>query len=704
MLCKIGKSILVVLLIAGVLSSGLILIRPSTTQAAFGDRITISNNQFYAGGQRIWINGANTPWHNWNDFGGNFDYNWWDNHFQELRNNGINATRIWITCSGEVGINIDSNGYVSGATSAHWSHLDSLFQIAQNRGVYIMATLMSFDHFKNTYSTYQRWRNWINSDSNIDSYVNNYLIPFLNRYKNNPYLWSIDLMNEPDWAYEESAISWDRLQMYFAKAGRAIHENSQVLVTVGLAMPKYNGSACGGCQGNKVSDSALQAKVNDPDARLDFYSSHWYPWEYQYWSSPYHKTPSEYGIATDKLNMVGEMPANGVYNSSGQLLLTTTQAYENAYQKGWEGVMAWTSNGVDSNGSLTQLGPATRAFRDSHYDLVFPGGGSSTNTPPPATNTPTPVSGGLVIYDDATAWDNWSWSATVNLNNASPVYAGSKSVAVTLTSAWGALSLRKSPVVSTGGYDRITFWIHGGSGGTRQLKFFTQSQDSGGESSSVNVDAPAGTWTQVTIPLSSLGNPTQIARIILQDRTGASQPVFYVDEIRLVSGSNPTATPAPTNTPTPAPTNTPTPVSGGLVIYDDATTWDNWSWSATVNLNNASPVYAGSKSVAVTLTSAWGALSLRKSPAVSTGGYGRITFWIHGGSGGTRQLKFFTQSQDSGGGSPSVNVDAPAGTWTQVTIPLSSLGNPTQIARIILQDRTGASQPVFYVDEIKLIP
>jgi hypothetical protein len=34
--------------------------------------------------------------------------------------------------------------------------------------------------------------------------------------------------------------------------------------------------------------------------------------------------------------------------------------------------MAWTSNGVDSNGGMTQLAPATQAFRNNHFSLVFP--------------------------------------------------------------------------------------------------------------------------------------------------------------------------------------------------------------------------------------------------------------------------------------------------------------------------------------------
>ena len=92
--------------LAGVLSA----------RAGFGDRITISGTEFRAGADRIWINGANTPWHKWNDFGGGFDAAWWDKHFQQLHENGINATRVWISCNGEVGINISANGHVSGCT------------------------------------------------------------------------------------------------------------------------------------------------------------------------------------------------------------------------------------------------------------------------------------------------------------------------------------------------------------------------------------------------------------------------------------------------------------------------------------------------------------------------------------------------------------------------------------------------------------
>ncbi|SDX46666.1 cadherin-like beta sandwich domain-containing protein [Paenibacillus sp. CF384] len=335
-----------------------------------GNHITIQGTSFNAGHERIWFNGANTPWDNWNDFGGDFDYDFWDTHFALLHANGVNASRVWITSNGEVGINIDANGYVSGATAAHWNDLDSLFYLAQKHGVYIMATLLSFDHMKNSHPSYDSWRKMLMSESNIDSYVSNYVIPFTNRYKDNPYLWSIDFMNEPDWVFEESKLPWENLQSLFAKMSVGVHANSSVLTTVGVAMIKYNSDTCTeGCQGNKVGDGVLMAKAGgNPQAKLDFWSPHYYDWMGQYWGNPMYMTPEQFGLSADRPAVIGETAALG---TTGH---TLTQDYVSAYTNGWQGMMPWTSNGVDGLGDLTRVGPAASSFYNQHPDLVFPSG------------------------------------------------------------------------------------------------------------------------------------------------------------------------------------------------------------------------------------------------------------------------------------------------------------------------------------------
>jgi hypothetical protein len=348
------------------------------THAAFGDRITVSGTEFRAGNDLIWINGANTPWHNWNDFGGKYDRDWWDDHFRQLHEAGMNATRVWISCNGQGAIIIDSTGKVTGCTKAFWNDLDSLFQIAQKRQIYIMATLISFDHFKEGKSEYKDWRKLMSDPQNIDSMVQNYIVPFVRRYGNNPWLWSVDLCNEPDWIYENAncgRLPWSQLQVYFAKAAAAVHANSKVLVTVGLSMAaKYNSSSRGT---NVLNDAALQAAAGgDVQARVDFYSSpHNYDWKERYWGNPFYMLPKAHGMDGTRPVVIGECSAKG---STGHSIV---EDYESALTHGYQGVMGWTSNGVDNNGSLADLSPGTRAFRDAHWNLVFPG------VPPPAPAT-----------------------------------------------------------------------------------------------------------------------------------------------------------------------------------------------------------------------------------------------------------------------------------------------------------------------------
>jgi hypothetical protein len=346
-----------------------------SAHGGIGDRITISGSEFRAGTNRIWINGANTPWHHWNDFGGGFDTNWWDQQFQKLHDNGINATRVWISCNGEVGIIISPAGHVSGCTPAFWSDLDHLFQIARDRRVYVMATLISFDHFSKTHANHASWRNLITDTNNIDSLVANYVVPFVNRYKNNPWLWSIDLCNEPDWIHENERcgkLPWETVQTYFGRAAAAVHTNSGILVTVGFAMgSKYLSDTH---TTNVLDDRALQALAGgDPLAHVDFYSSHYYDWQGRNGhGNPFYLSPVAYGLSGDRPALFGECPAKGTAQH------TPAEDYENAYQHGWQGAMGWSSNGVDGNGDLINLGPATRAFRDRHHALVFP---DNTNVP-----------------------------------------------------------------------------------------------------------------------------------------------------------------------------------------------------------------------------------------------------------------------------------------------------------------------------------
>jgi len=360
--------------------------------SAFGQRIYVENATLKVNGQQIVLMGGNTPWNNWNDFGGSYNSAWWNDEFARIKAAGGNCTRIWITCSGEVGITINSSGAVSGATQKHWDDLASLFQTAQANKIYVLATLISFDHTKNTYTTYQSWRNMYTNTSNVASYVTNYVIPFVTRFKDNPYLFAIEPCNEIEWVNQDSSnaqLPWTTLQYFAASVVRAVHENSSILTTMGLSM-KWQTDTYSGNEGNQFSDSRLKAQVNDPEVYLDVYSPHFYQWVVDWYGNPFSTTKvAEYGLS-DKPVIIGECPANGL---GGQ---TITACLENTYKNGFQGVLPWTTNGVDTNGSLSSgLGAALTTFRNAHPALISPEGTPAPTAVPTATPTtaPTPVAG-----------------------------------------------------------------------------------------------------------------------------------------------------------------------------------------------------------------------------------------------------------------------------------------------------------------------
>lgn len=316
--------------------------------ASLAQRITVSNGHFVLNGKRVWLSGANTPWNKWNDFGHRFDARWWDSHFRELQANGILATRVWVSCDGDnASPGINSQGYVSAPTAQFWADVDKLFSIARQRKVYLMIALISFDHSKPGNKNASWWKAMYGSAATRKSFIDNYAIPFVDRYKDNPYFFAIEAGNELCWTWENHGVARNNTLDLVARLANAVHGRSQVLVTQGDgAGPKYNSPLY---EGNFYSNAYLGGLQSG--AYLDFYKIHYYDWVRQWFSSPWEKSPSDYQIA-DKPCIVGECPAKG---SAGMTILAN---YQQAFARGWDGVMPWTSNGVDGNGSIRDIVPA----------------------------------------------------------------------------------------------------------------------------------------------------------------------------------------------------------------------------------------------------------------------------------------------------------------------------------------------------------
>jgi len=154
-----------------------------------------------------------------------------------------------------------------------------------------------------------------------------------------------------------------------------------------------------------------------------------------------------------------------------------------------------------------------------------------------ATGLPSLADQAIYVNSLENGWQNWSWAA-VNLNNSSPTHSANRSISVD-ADAWEGLSFWHS-AQNANAFSTLSFWIHGGSSGGQPLQIYAET--SGGSFPAVGLPAlVAGTWQQVTIPLTSLGvaASTDFTRFTIQNISANTIPRFYVDDITLNSDTTP---------------------------------------------------------------------------------------------------------------------------------------------------------------------
>jgi hypothetical protein len=152
------------------------------------------------------------------------------------------------------------------------------------------------------------------------------------------------------------------------------------------------------------------------------------------------------------------------------------------------------------------------------------------------------------IYTDqpGPGWENWSWDCSCNFRSTTETHDDSRYAIAAGLSAWGGLGIGRHGPVSTAGFDRLEFYIHGGDAGGQQLRISLENE-SGAElptRGGIELNDPlyleggqiqGGKWQRVSIPLEDLGaEDTQITKINIMDNTGQGQATFYVDDIVLV--------------------------------------------------------------------------------------------------------------------------------------------------------------------------
>ncbi|MEM7128717.1 MAG: hypothetical protein AAF702_20450 [Chloroflexota bacterium] len=380
-----------------------------------------------------------------------------------------------------------------------------------------------------------------------------------------------------------------------------------------------------------------------------------------------------------------------------------------------------------------------------------PGTPTATPAPPTATPeppTPTPGSGGqasLILYDDvvAPAWNIGAWGdVTYQTDNSTPVQFGSASLALTHNGPWTTLYLNTSQAINAAEYDSLAFWVYGAPSGSASLRVAVMNS-AYATSNRIRFTDLAPGWQEIRIPLTDFGALSDILYLLLDNPDAVAQPTIYLDQIVFESGgsTSPTNTPteAPTETPTEVPTNTPvnpptatptstpqptatptntpinpptttptaTPPSGpgsGFTIYDDALPagWTSGAWgNVSGDLNNGSPIYAGSASLSLQYNEIWGTYYLLSDQSIDPTGYQYLSFWIHGDASGTSTITIAIMNSAYQTSFKILLSNLNPG-WQYIQIPLADFGPLTDIRYILIDNPTLNGQPAIYFDEMFL--
>lgn len=169
--------------------------------------------------------------------------------------------------------------------------------------------------------------------------------------------------------------------------------------------------------------------------------------------------------------------------------------------------------------------------------------------------------GKQIVYSNGLefGWVDWSWDATIDLEDRDKIHGGLRAIKVRYDAAWAGLRLQSLVPLNGADYRALQFRIHGGVAGGQQVKVVLFDASAKVIASRSFVTPAAGRWLSFEIPMRDLGAPQTFTAIAWQDSRGTPQPEFYLDDIILitVSGNPPPAVAANPTRSMPTPTSRP---------------------------------------------------------------------------------------------------------------------------------------------------
>lgn len=306
----------------------------------------------------------NHPWVDFgNDFGKNFNLEAIEESFREMADGGVELNRFWIHCDGRASPSFGEDGKVTGLPETFIADLKAVLDLGSKYHIDIMPTLWSFDMVKDQSDTPSgKWsgvhRKLVNDPEYTQSYIDNALIPMVEALDDHPALWAWEICNEPEWMHQDLGEKKEDIIRFHAMIAQAIHQHAKKPVTTGSASIKWHADNINFIgevvsEGNWWSDESLRSYVDDEAATLDFYQIHTYGWMLEWNFDLYAFTPKELGL--DKPVLIGEAPGkliSKIRDHDKKLIsYTVEEAIAAAHEKGYMGILFWSYDGKDGEGS-----------------------------------------------------------------------------------------------------------------------------------------------------------------------------------------------------------------------------------------------------------------------------------------------------------------------------------------------------------------
>lgn len=266
--------------------------------------------------------------------------------FADMKEQGVHVLRWFLFADGRASPEFDEAGFVTGFDDHFYADFDKALEIAHKNDIYLIPVLWDYllaDTGREVSGAWLGGRAPLITDPEVQqSFLDNALLPLLERYGQNKTIIAWDVMNEPegativsggDWVSE--SVSLEAMQSFVATLAEYIHDHSSQQVTIGSA-----------------SRGGLLFWV---DADLDFYQYHYY----DHFEAQHPFDYSAQDLELDKPVIIGEFPT---HNTSR----TLTDYLDTIWQNGYAGALAWSYRAEDDFTDFTTSGAEFAIWAEAH--------------------------------------------------------------------------------------------------------------------------------------------------------------------------------------------------------------------------------------------------------------------------------------------------------------------------------------------------